>query len=505
MDLFTDRHSSKIRGSVSCFDRVVLTSTVPGICYADGMSSYLRANNIRIFDYAKWAEPLREEIRTNAQKIASENNLEIEFIRRNNFRKEERLKAILKDRGDHPGLVHIFSAMEPCSSYKPWHDKKTHKTFLKYADGKCLHYYFYFIHPELGLCFLRVPTWAPFRLQFYYNGHNELAASLSRKGLDYQMLENSFVEIEDFETAQKLADKIQPERLHKILDQIASQYCPVIRHFPQGFHWSLWQVEYALDIIFFRQSDFTSIYEELIRTATHSVKPENIATFLGRKLTGNYQGEMGNNFQTRKEGTRLKHQMGKVSIKMYDKHALILRIEVTANDVSFFKHHRRVEHRDKTWEMKVAPLKKSIYSLSALIKLMKDSTHRYLEFISAIDDPTPAIRDLEKIAKPAKEADRSYRGFNLFYGDDLDLFEIIMRGEFNISGFRNKSIRGLMPTKTPNQISRILKRLHKHGLIKKIGKTYKYYLSALGRRVITTALKLREMFVIPSLRGIMAV
>jgi hypothetical protein len=33
-------------------------------------------------------------------------------------------------------------------------------------DKKCLHYCFYFIDEEFGLCYLRVPTWAPFRLQF---------------------------------------------------------------------------------------------------------------------------------------------------------------------------------------------------------------------------------------------------------------------------------------------------------------------------------------------------
>jgi len=505
MELFTDRHASKIRGILSCFDRVVLTGTIPGICYADGMSAYLRSNGIRIFDYAKWAEPLRNEIRANALKLAKENNLEIEYIRKSrNFRKEARIKKIIEQRGDHPGLVHIFSALEPCFSYKPWHNKKTGKTSLTYDSGKCIHYYFYFILPELGLCFLRVPTWAPFRLQFYYNGHNELAATLNKKEIGYQMLDNSFLEVNDFEQAQKFADKAHADQLNKIFDEAARQYCPVVRHFPQGCYWSLMQVEYATDIIFRRQSDLAPIYKELVRTSIHSVKPENIATFLGRKLTGNYQGEMGNNFQTRIEGTRLKHSMDKVGIKMYDKHGIILRIEITVNDVSFFKHHRRVDHRNGTWEMKLAPVKKSIYSLPALIKLMKDSNRRYLEFISAIDDPTSAIKDLEKISKRTKENDRSYRGFNLFHGDDLDLFETIFRGEFNISGFRNLYLRKLMPEKSANQISRMLKRLRKHGLIKKIGRTYKYYLTALGRRIISTALKLREMFIIPSLRGTMA-
>jgi len=72
---------------------------------------------------------------------------------------------------------------------------------------------------------------------------------------------------------------------------------------------------------------------------------------------GGYEDEMGNNFSTRIEGTCIKHRMGAVAVKMYDKFGLVLRVETVANDVSFFKHHRRVEHRDGTWEMKDAPVK----------------------------------------------------------------------------------------------------------------------------------------------------
>jgi len=501
MELLTERHVSKIRGVLSCLDRVVITGTIPVICHAEGMSSLLRASDIRIFDYPKWAEPLREEIRLNAENLARENGLEIEFIRRKDFRKEQRVRQIVADRGDHPGLVHIFSAMEPCGSYKPWHDKKTHRTFLKHTQAKCLHYYFYFILPELGLCYLRVPTWAPFRLQFYYNGHNELAGKLNQRNIGFKMLDNAFLAIDDFNKAQKLADRIQPKRLQKILDRLAKCYCPVIRYFPSGYHWSLMQVEYATDIVFHRQAELQPLYEEWVRTAIHSVKPENIATFLGRKLTGHYQGEMGNDFHTRIQGTRIKHHMGQTAIKMYDKHGIILRIETVANDVRFFKHHRRVEHRDGTWEMKVAPLKKSIYSLPTLRELMAAANQRYLEFLSTLEDPTSAIRDLEKISRPIREAGRSCRGFNLFYGEDLTLFQLLLRGEFNISGFKNRNLRQFLSRKSGPQISRIIKRLRRHGLIKKVRNTYKYYLTTLGRRVLATALKLREMYIIPSLRG----
>jgi hypothetical protein len=297
-----ERYADKISGVLSCYDRVVITGTIPEICHAEAMASHLTAQKIRLFDYPRWAQPFREAIRENAERLAADNDLEIEFIRRkNDFRKEGRVKAIVAKRGDHPGLVHIFSAMEPCPSFKPWHDKTTHKTFLKSTEAKCLHYYFYFIDEELGLCYLRVPTWAPFRLQFYFNGHNELARKLEKKGIRYTLLDNAFVEIEDFDRAQKLADSLRVARLHRRLDRWAQTFCPVIRQFHSGYHWSLMQTEYATDIVFKRRTDLQPLYDALVRTAVHTVQAPQVATFLGRKLHGNYLGELGNDFHTRIE------------------------------------------------------------------------------------------------------------------------------------------------------------------------------------------------------------
>ena len=499
MVTLTERYASKIRGVLSCFDRVVITGTLPDICYADAMSSHLRAKGIRIFDYTQFVEPMRDEIRLRAEELARDNGVEIEFIRKKDFRKEKRLKEIIAKRGDHPGLVHIFSAMESCPSFKPWHDKKTGKTFLRGTEAKCIHYYFYFILEDLGLCYLRVPTWAPFRLQFYFNGHHYLASLLQRKGLSYRLLENAFVEMEEFQKAQYLSDTLQVKLLHRRLDQAAKTFCPVIRHFPSGYHWTLMQVEFATDVVFKCQRDLSPLYETMTRTAIHSVKPGQVATFLGRKLHGTYQGEIGNDFHTRIEGTRIKHHMGPVSIKMYDKLGIILRIETTVNDVSFFKHYRKVEHRDGTWEMKDASLKKSIYSLPVLRELMEAANRRYLEFVSAIEDPTVGIKNLEKISEPTSDGQRTYRGFNLFLSQDLKLFESIVRGEFNIRGFQNRSLRAILPGMCGTQVSRIFKRLKMHGLIKRVRGTYKYYLTHLGQKVATSALKLRTMFIIPSL------
>ena len=139
--MINERYKDQITGVLSCYDRIIIHGTLPGWCYEQGMTSLLYAHNIKIFDYPRFAQALNEDIRNNAERIAGENNIEIEFIRKiKEFRKEKRIKEILKERGTHPGLVHIFSAMETCRSYKPWHDKKSGKTFLRNDAGKCLHY-----------------------------------------------------------------------------------------------------------------------------------------------------------------------------------------------------------------------------------------------------------------------------------------------------------------------------------------------------------------------------
>jgi len=498
--LLTEQYKDQIAGILSCYDRIIAHGTVPGWCFAQGMTSFLYANKIKIFDYPQFANSLREELRENAERLAKENGVEIEFIRKpKSFRKEDRIKEIIAQRGDHPGLVHIFAAMETCNSYKPWHDKKTGKTFLKPDSGKCLHYYFYFIDKEYGLCYLRVPTWAPFRLQFYTNGHSLLAAKLAKKGIEYTLVENAFLNIDDWSKAQELSDNFRVEDLHQVLDLFARRYCPVVQKYRLNYHWSIMQVEYATDIVFKKQADLQPLYESLVRTAVHSVKPENIASFLGQKLHVNYQGEMGNNFNTRILGTRIKHQMGAISIKMYDKFGIVLRIETTVNDVSQFKHYREVSHRDGTKEQKVAPVKKTIYSLYPLAKLLKASNRRYLEFISTFDDHSEGVKKLGKIASPVKVEDRSYKGFNFFCENDLHLFEVLARGELNIKGFQNKTIRQFFPELSSASVSRILKRLRLHGLIKKVAKTRTYYLTALGKIVIATGLKARALFIIPHL------
>ena len=497
--MLTERYRERLLGVLSCYDRILVTGTLPGACYARGMTSFLCSRGIRIFDYARFAEPLRECIRTRAQEACAAAGIEIEHINKPHIKKEEVVAKVLARRGDHPGLVHVISAMEGCESYRPWHNKRTGETYLKPDSGKCLHYYFYFIDEQLGLCYLRVPTWCPFRLQFYCNGHSWLARKLTAAGIEYTLADNAFTRIADFTRAQALADAMRPDELHRRLDRYAKRFCPVTEVFGQDYHWSVMQAEYSTDLVFRSGTLLKVLYEQLSRQAVLAVKAEQVAHFLGKKITPQLAQEIGSRFSTRIEGTCIKHRLGKVSIKMYDKFGCVLRLETTTNDVSFFKHHRKVEHRDGRASREVAPLKKTIYSLTDLREILLGCNRRYLEFLSALEDTSSGQRDLARLTQPQREGERIIKGLNFFERSEQQLLRALQRLEFNIHGMRRADLKPFVSGLSDSRLSRQLHRLRSIGLIKRVTRSYRYYLTRLGRAAIAAACSLTQFNIVPAL------
>ena len=105
--------------------------------------------------------------------------------------------------------------------------------------------------------------------------------------------------------------------------------------------------------------------------------------------------------------------------------------------------------------------------------------------------------------KPAKG--QSAKAFNPLSRDEIQLFKAVMDGEHNVRGFVNRDIREKLATaphfagirKDPKRqsakVSRILRRFHLHGLIAKIPRSRKWRTTRFGRRVMATAIQVREL------------
>ncbi len=81
------RHAVNLNGVLSCYDRILITGTVPGTCYAEGMTGFLYSYGIQIFDYAKFAEPLCQVVRERAAQVCASTGIEIEHVRKSHIRK----------------------------------------------------------------------------------------------------------------------------------------------------------------------------------------------------------------------------------------------------------------------------------------------------------------------------------------------------------------------------------------------------------------------------------
>ena len=182
---------------------------------------------------------------------------------------------------------------------------------------------------------------------------------------------------------------------------------------------------------------------------------------------------------------------------MYDK-GNNLRIEVTINNPRDFKilkeKEKLVNHKDlqtiKTW----VPMGKSIANLYRYIEISKSITQRYIEALPEINTDNVSVKEIEKISSSIIVNERKYSAFNILNQDTLSLFMIISSGDYLINGFNNKNIRKkyfLDDSENPrniNKMTRTLSKLRAHGIIKKVAKKNKYYLTTIGRKLISSIL-----------------
>jgi len=486
MEQFILRHQDEITGSLSCFDRLIFKGHLP-INHVQGMDDLLRKQGVLIKEPKPFVVRQAERLKAHAQRMAARAGRPFHYLTAR-VRKEEVARAIAKDDGVTQGLICILSMLEPCKSFKLIYGKGRPRLAL--AHRKCLSLYFYFLDREFGLMHVRLQTWFPFTIQVYINGHEYLARKMARHGLAYKQVDNAFSWLADPKRAQRFANGLIRKNWPRILEAFARRVNPLMQDLLHGMHhyWVLHQVEYATDIMFRDRSKLRDLYPRLLRHATLCFSAEDVLTFLGRKLNGNFAGEVLNECKKRHPGARVKHRMKYNWIKMYDKHGCVLRVETVINQPGEFKVRRRVR-RKGVWITAWCPMRKGVSNLYRYVEVSARANRRYLDALSQIEDPHSSYRDLHEMAAPVRIHGRSARGFNPAARADIALFRAVLRGEHSIMGFRNVDIRRqLLPeSRDPAErrrrsarVTRLLKRLHGHRLIAKVPRTRRWRVTDRG-------------------------
>ena len=351
--------------------------------------------------------------------------------------------------------------------------------------------------------YLKIQTWFPYNVQIYINGREYLSKLLNKNNIKYEMYNNSFSYIDDFSKAQELADGILNQKISDSFDGLIKQinvHLPKIEKiFNHSYYWCIDQCEFATDINFKNRDDLSLFYKTLVETTYFTFSSEDIYSFFGRNVSKNHnfsKGEIVSDLRHRYQGYRIKFKINNNQIKMYDK-GNNLRIEVTINNPKDFKvlkekvkiiEHKTIE-KEKVW----VPMGKSISNLYRYVEISKSITKRYIDALPDINVDEVPVSEINKISSSIIVNERKYTGFNSLEKDTLNLFTIISSGEYLINGFSNKLIREKylkkeITKKDINKLTRLLSKLKAHGIIKKVARKNKYYLTTNGRKIINSIL-----------------
>jgi hypothetical protein len=498
VERFVEKHQAQIAGTIACFDRVLFKGHLP-LGWPDAMEQFISRQGLRIKDFAAFVSRHSERIKQHAKVTAEQAGRP--YVHLNGpARKESIAQSIAQRDGITDGLVCILAAVEACHSFKLAYGKDRPR--LVSARRKCLCLYFYYVDREFGFMHVRITSWFPFMIQVCLNGHDWLARKLDRHGIGYRKLDNAFLAIDDARRAQRFADGFVRKNWPRVLTAFARKVNPLMRSLLRNmnYYWVTQQAEYATDVMFHKPAALAGLYDKLLKHATTCFSAEDVMTFLGRKLNGHFAGDVGNNCRRRWPGARVRHRMKENGIKMYDKHGCVLRVETTINRPSEFKV-RRQGIRQGQPVMGWFPMAKGVANLYRYVEVSRTANRRYLDALSVVNDPTPAHQQIHALAKPVRRRERSYRGFNPAHADDIRLFAAVMRGEHLITGFANRDIRPHLftPTRSTTEsrrhaarVSRLLKRLHMHGLIAKIQRSRRWRVTDKGHALMTTVLVLHH-------------
>ena len=501
MERFLTRHEDRITGTITGFDRILFRGTIRCLSHCQGMGVFLSSQRVLLKNFKNFALRLSGEICAHGESFAAQLGRPYEYLTDSSLSKEQRAREIMERDQIKKGLVCVFAAVEPCHTITVCGNRQTKKLELVSRWRKCKHLYFYFVDREFGLMHIRLQTWLPFTIQVCVNGRRWLGNKLQRAGIAFVQQDNTFTDIADLKRAQQFSDQLMRRDFARCLNSLTKAINPLARHpewkLPNGYYWSFQEVEIATDVMFRDADSLAPLYRSLLQHAMLVCNGADVLRFLGRRLNGNFKGELSSNLRRRHEGVRVKHRVEENSIKMYDKALSVLRIETTINNPHRFKAYRHSTRHGQPCRRWLR-LRKGVAAIRRLVQIARAANERYLQALAVVGEPKPSHRILDPVSEPVEQKRRRFRALQPISPREGRLFEVICQGRFLLNGFRNKDLRhALLPPdhvdlrSSALRIGRQLQLLCAHGLIFRVAKTHYYRITNKGHQVMATAIRFR--------------
>lgn len=505
MDTFLQRFAGKIKGVITGFDRIVFKGCIRPVMFAEGAMSFFRSRGVLNKDYKGWVMAQSAALVAAAERGArSACGRGIQPIRSSLERKETLAHDRQKELGLTQGLIGVWSSVEACSTYRACYDAQAGFPQLRFEYARCKHLYFYYDHPQYGFMSVRLQTWFPYGIQIALNGREWLRRSLDQKRVAYVVHGNKFLHIADYPKAQKQLAAQTDARWVDLLTGFLPEVFPTMAQTlgPQlSYYWTLWQSEWATDYIFDQPATLEPLMDGFLRHALMTGTCERVLRYMGRPVDAHgqphpmAQPEVITRANVWHEGVRIRHWVDQNSVKLYNEHN-VLRAEMTMNNPAMFRVWRRTEGRTRSRPKTRQSLRKGIADIPLRAQVAHDVNHRFIEQMATVRGDTP-LRDVFKVmTRPFTRQGRRVRALDIT-GKDREFLLALADPQYAVCGLTNKRLqetlraspwaKGRTDKQLSARISRQLRLLREHGLIRKLPNQRKYLLTETGT-TLTTAL-----------------
>lgn len=464
-----------------CFDRIVIQGYLPLLTRPEHIVHFFRDVHglypitpqvlaKRTLEYRGWVEAYARNHKIpilKGEKGASKEDLVRPHLER------------MERRGQH-GVYCIFTSMEMGSTFTSKMPKfptdDPDYRIIRRVPSRFLHYYFYIRDPVIGPLAMCVATYLPFQTTYYLNGHNFIEIELRRQGVAFRKDDNAFLATADPGTLQAAADRLSAGIIEKRLNSWSWLLTPKFSEKDRKAvnlrrDYSINQIEYCRNFIFKRHFPIHKIFEHSCEMGLFRLAADKVAYIFGVRITKRLRGKLYSVLEKLDHGHHVLRIYCKNLVgRMYEKFSTFLRVEVCVN------------------RMKDLGLNKGLKNLECLRQRLVAITDRFAGFEAQSLNVHVDFPLFQRMALPVMAGKTKIAGIKIHDTRMMRLMEVLLHGGTQLNGWRSSDIHQITlatfgltaATYTLNQLRYDLRKLKAHGLLARIGRSYRYRLSDKG-------------------------
>jgi len=504
MRRLVERLGRAVKGVLTGFDRIVFKGSILPLAHEKGAMSFLRWRGVLNKDYKGWIQTQSERL-IEAIDRYSRAQCGIGVTHLNSWREDKEGLARQRQQvlGIESGLLGAWSCLESGRSFRAQYCAHTGYPQLHRYTPACKHVYLYVDHADYGWMNIRIQTWFPYPIQICLNGREWLRRRLEREGIAFRRDGNKFLSLSDYKEAQRwLAaqlDRHWPSLLNAFLPLAFPTRRQTLGPYLQ-YYWTLWQSEWATDLIMDSAADLDSTMTALLRHALMTGTSTRVLRYMGQAVTaaGRPHAASNHTVQSRvldfHEGVRLRHWVDQNSVKVYNEHN-VLRIETTINNPGAFSVYRRAQGQKPSAKKARRPLRKGVADIPLRAQVAQEINTRFMDHLAELSDQTPVRELLAPLTRSKTRHGRVARALDPT-GKDRELLEALGDPAYALNGLTNALLRerlrhtpwgaGRTDVQLSARLSRHLRLLRAHGLLRKMPHRRRYLLTRKGQLLVTS-------------------